>query len=477
MAKSINLALLAKAGFLSLDEFRKYEKMLSGRPFLNHLGERERDSICALVSHLDDLEIKAFDNFYYSYSIPKIGKEFDLLKFGEKKILSIELKSENVGFERIKIQLELNKRYLKYLGKPLKLYTFVMDEKAFYELTSDNKLVKVNKEKVINDIISLENEEEIDVDKLFHACEYLVSPINEVDKFLNNRYFLTTHQDFIKKTIFQNLNQKYFKISGEAGTGKTLLLYDLAKELSNKGKVRIISLDKLTTNIERIDLYFDNIIISNIHEINNVSEEYLLIDDCQRLKVDELKKLTSLNKKIIFFIDPKQIFTQTQVAEKIDLLINKLNPLTFKLTNSIRINNDLYYFTRSIFDLNYHLVNFNHEDIMVSYAANINDLNNLLIYYEALGYQLIAYPNSHQYPVKSYRTEEVVSNEFNQSVLIIDADFIYEEGKLKTKGKPFFLKENLLYQGLVRTKEKVIVICYRNKTVFKQIIKQIERVR
>ena len=84
MAKSINLALLAKAGFLSLDEFRKYEKMLSGRPFLNHLGERERDSICALVSHLDDLEIKAFDNFYYSYSIPKIGKEFDLLKFGEK---------------------------------------------------------------------------------------------------------------------------------------------------------------------------------------------------------------------------------------------------------------------------------------------------------------------------------------------------------------------------------------------------------
>ena len=114
---------------------------------------------------------------------------------------------------------------------------------------------------------------------------------------------------------------------------------------------------------------------------------------------------------------------------------------------------------------------------MVSYAANINDLNNLLIYYEALGYQLIAYPNSHQYPVKSYRTEEVVSNEFNQSVLIIDADFIYEEGKLKTKGEPFFLKENLLYQGLVRTKEKVIVICYRNKTVFKQIIKQIERVR
>lgn len=477
MSKSVNLALLSKASFLSLDEFRKYEKMLSGRPFLNHLGERERNSIHALVSYLAGLDIKAFDNFYYSYSIPKIGKEFDLLKFGEKIILSIELKSENVGFNRIKTQLELNRRYLKYLGKPLKLYTFVMDEKTFYELTADDKLVKVRKEKVIDDIISLENEKDIDIDALFHACDYLVSPINEVDKFLNNRYFLTTHQDFIKKTILNNLNQKFFKITGEAGTGKTLLLYDLAKELSSKGNVRIISLDKLTTNIEKIDLYFDNIVISNIQDLDNVSEEYLLIDDCQRLKVDELKKLTSLNKKVIFFIDPKQVFTQTQVAEKIDLLINKLSPLTFKLTNTIRINNDFYYFTKSVFDLKYNLVNFNHKDIMVSYAANMNDLIDLLQYYEALGYQLIAYPNTHQYPVQSYRAEEVTSNEFNQSVLIIDADFIYEEGKLKTKGNPFFLKENLLYQGLVRTKEKIAVICYRNKVVFKQIIKQIGRAR
>ena len=326
MAKSINLALLAKAGFLSLDDFRKYEKMLSGRPFINHLGERERDSIHTLVTYLNELDIKAFDKFYYSYSIPKIGKEFDLLKFGKKMILSIELKSENVGFERIKNQLILNKRYLKYLGKPLKLYTFVMDEKAFYELTSDNKLVKVNKEKVINDIISLENEEEIDVDKLFHACDYLVSPINEVDKFLNNRYFLTTHQDFIKKTIFQNLNQKYFKIAGEAGTGKTLLLYDLAKELSLNYSVRIVSLDNLTSNIQKIDLYFENIVISNINDLENVKEDYLLIDDCQRLKVDEFKKIISLNKKLVFFIDAKQVFTQTQISQRIDLLINKLNP-------------------------------------------------------------------------------------------------------------------------------------------------------
>ena len=123
------------------------------------------------------------------------------------------------------------------------------------------------------------------------------------------------------------------------------------------------------------------------------------------------------------------------------------------------------------------MVSFNHQDIEVSYAATINDLNRLLTYYDQSGYELIAYPNSCQYQVKSYGYEMVIGNEFNKSMLIIDSDFIYEEEKLKTKGNPFFLKENLLYQGLVRTKEKVVVICYRNKTVFKQIIKQIGKVK
>ena len=35
-----------------------------------------------------------FDGFYVSYSILQIGKEFDLLRFGDDYVLNIEIKSE-----------------------------------------------------------------------------------------------------------------------------------------------------------------------------------------------------------------------------------------------------------------------------------------------------------------------------------------------------------------------------------------------
>ena len=39
-----------------------------------------------------EIEISKLDNFYYSYTIPHIGKEFDLLKIDKSCILNIELK-------------------------------------------------------------------------------------------------------------------------------------------------------------------------------------------------------------------------------------------------------------------------------------------------------------------------------------------------------------------------------------------------
>ena len=471
-AKGINLALLAKACFLSLDDFRKYEKMSSGRPFVQHLGERERDSIASLVGRLEHLDLKLFDNFYYSYSIPKIGKEFDLLKFGRKKILNIELKSENVGFERIKNQLVLNYRYLNYLNRELKLYTFVADKQELFCLDKDFNLQKCDISKLVEDLYDLKEEKAVQIDELFKACDYLVSPINEVEKFLNNHYFLTMHQDLIKREIIENKANRFFKVIGEAGTGKTLLLYDLAKELSKKHQVRIVNVDKLTDNLKLIDDYFENIVISELNDYQEVNEEYILIDDSQRISINQLRLLIATNKRIVFFIDPKQVFTRIEINNNINKLIDKLNPVIYKLTNHIRINNDLFHFASAIFDLKYQLKDFNDEKIDVVYASNPSELNDILNYYCQNEFALIRYPNSYNYQVKAVDYEAVLGNEFNNTILIIDHDFGYEENTLITKGNPFFLKERLLYQGLVRTKNKVLIICYRNKSVFKQIIKQ-----
>jgi len=38
-----------------------------------------------------------FDGYFIGYSIPQIGKEFDLLRIGTKNVVNIELKQTNTG--------------------------------------------------------------------------------------------------------------------------------------------------------------------------------------------------------------------------------------------------------------------------------------------------------------------------------------------------------------------------------------------
>ena len=126
----VNLYYLYTASKVNITDYRNYEKLLSNRSKVTNLGEREKGSLYFLVELLlKECSIKKLEHFYYSYTIPHIGKEFDLLKISNECILNIELKSENVGLDRIKKQLLRNYNYLKYLSKRMNLFTFVSDSK------------------------------------------------------------------------------------------------------------------------------------------------------------------------------------------------------------------------------------------------------------------------------------------------------------------------------------------------------------
>ena len=167
--QSVNLYYLYTASSVNIKDFRIYEKILSNRLKSTSLGEREKGSLYYLVDLLlqNGCEISALDNYYYSYTIPHIGKEFDLLKIDEEKILNIELKSENVGLDRIKTQLIRNYNYLKYLSKEMYLFTFVSDSKTFYKLDCDQQLKIVGVEEVLIAVNSFVNRSYPDIDKLF----------------------------------------------------------------------------------------------------------------------------------------------------------------------------------------------------------------------------------------------------------------------------------------------------------------------
>ena len=95
--------------------------------------------------------IKHFDGFFVSYSIAQIGKELDLLRFGVDYILNIEIKSEiKEANKQAKIlkQMRENYYYLKFLGKPILIFTYE-ENVGFYQYDSENDSLKIADKKSV----------------------------------------------------------------------------------------------------------------------------------------------------------------------------------------------------------------------------------------------------------------------------------------------------------------------------------------
>lgn len=471
---AVNLYDLACAAFLSIDDYRKYEKIQSQREKATHLGEREKKSLSILVSLLHiHLGYRYFANFFYSYFIPHIGKEFDILKIGKDSILNIELKSEDVGESRIVNQLISNHKYLKYLGKKIYCFTFVSSDKCFYKMGNNGKLVIAPAEEVIDLMREMVDEENVDIDSLFRACNYLVSPIIDVEKFLANEYFLTTQQDYIKAQIMKNVSDKYFRIVGEAGTGKTLLMYDIAKSLARCHKVLIISTNYLSKSQNIIQKTVNNLDIKMLNEIAEDKYDYLLVDEAQRLTISQYKFIVGLDSRMIFFLDPTQVLTKEQVKNNVNNQLSKLNPVGYKLSNRIRVNNEVADFTRRLFNLSIDKKYPGYSCVKVIYANDDVQLNKYLLDYLRENYVFISNGSPNAFSKYSINVNDVIGADYERVLMLVDNNFYYQDGRLKSQNRFGVLQDRLLYQGLTRARDAVVLIIYKNKRLFRELIKSL----
>ena len=87
------------------DMATEFENILSQRSKKLAVKVQEFAAIKTLVDLLLDINIEInFENFFASFTIEQIGKEFDLIKPDKDNfVLNIELKSENVGVMYVKI--------------------------------------------------------------------------------------------------------------------------------------------------------------------------------------------------------------------------------------------------------------------------------------------------------------------------------------------------------------------------------------
>lgn len=107
----------------------------------------------------------------------------------------------------------------------------------------------------------------------------MISPFNSTDKFINNEYFLASGQQNIKEEIIEELNNNpfmFFCISANVGTGKTLLMYDIAKHFQETGKTPlVIHCGKLNDGHKNLNAYY-NWHISPISSISTAKENIKL---------------------------------------------------------------------------------------------------------------------------------------------------------------------------------------------------------
>nr|WP_072514916.1 hypothetical protein [Ndongobacter massiliensis] len=231
-----------------------FEKRASGRPQPLSIKLRELRGLRALVDLFEQVRKKEtralYRGFYYSYAMPHISREFDLLRIGRDMVVNIELKSQipDEGMEEIRRQLVKNWKFLARLKREVVSYTFVGVSSApdawhLYRLQSEpeTRLVEGNLSELYAVLASQQGIYRGELEMLFRASEFLISPMENPDDFLAHRYFLTKQQEAIRADFrarflaeTERRHYAFVCLDGEAGAGTTLLLYDLARRCAAK---------------------------------------------------------------------------------------------------------------------------------------------------------------------------------------------------------------------------------------------------
>lgn len=493
--KSINLYALTR--HIHEDNITEYLSALFRNESLSHVRNEEITQIGVLVDLFlkYKVQIEAFDDWFYSFTIPQIGKEFDLLKIGTNSVaVNIELKSQEIEPERIKRQLEQNRYYLSVAANCIYSFTLVQKpngENAIYQLTDD--LREVSFWALVEAIYRIDSPICDRVEDYFKVNNYLISPINTPDKFLNQQYFLTEQQEEFKKKILNGINagKSIWGITGGAGTGKTLLLYDIAYQLSKQYKVCVIHSGILAAGHNVLNEKYPNMPIFSAKAINFFKEklvEYdiICVDEAQRLYESSIDYLLSLvNEKntsaIVFSYDYYQVLSKKELEMNNPQRFKKQDGFTeYTLSNRIRTNQNINSFVQNILRLkNKPSIKMDYSGIDIFYANGFQEADKLIEIYAKKGYQFITFTPSAYVEAsidhfsKNLNSHEVIGQEFDKVLIVMDENFRYNlKGDLEGKPhpNPQYLFPKLFYQNITRAREALGIIVLNNPVLFEKIL-------
>ncbi len=482
-------------------ELELFERQMSGRrPYLK-VREWEIDGLRLFISTLQNYCEKAYElEFYYSFTLPKLGKEFDLLRVNSNYVVNIELKSRAVTEEAIKKQLLVNRYYLSTIGRNAYFYTFVSDTGTLMRLSNSGRLVEATWEELSSVLLNQTDCFKDDIEELFKEDRYLISPLTDPGRFLRGEYFLTNQQSDIKKQILKKIHTFKTKkaelppvqgFTGLPGTGKTILLFDLAMELSKVDKVCILhmgshekELEQLDERLKRIDFYYfeDKERLGYIKPYSTI-----LVDEGHRMSAEDVRFIFALSKEfnapVIFSYDSEDPIAECERLDSGYVYLKDLADYTeYRLTNKIRLNTELSSFIKCVMDAT---SNRRHEYPSVSLVfGDDEEAEKLIENYMDDGFVYI-YDKTLRQPseglvfkegsaalcaAECIEVREATCKEFDRIVMLMDDTFAYDEfGRLISNSGSDRRVRNL-FHGLSRAKENIALVVRGNHALFNVIL-------
>lgn len=469
--KSISIYALTRKQ--NIEHLQKLEQQLSGREHMLKMKEWELESMRALVERLElHMQDVSALRLFYSFQIPRLGKEFDLLQIRENQIINIELKSGAVSEEAIQKQLIQNRYYLSALGKPIQSYTYISSQNRLMRLTNHDHVIEASWNQLCAALQKEGKDYSGDIENLFRAEWYLFSPLTEPNRFLNKEYFLTAQQRDIKRQILKKIREEqtgYFSFSGLPGTGKTLLLYDIAMKLSNRQQVCIIHCGEagkkweiLHKRLQRIDFLSDNQL-----ETQFSLEDYhaILVDEAHLLSVEKLNVLLNMSedRPIIFSSDSEEMISPKEMDQSTMKRMQELpNLQTFRLTNRIRTNAELSSFIQNMMHLPVRKNQNGYPHVSVVYANDEKEADTLVQDYVRQGYQYFQQMEGAELGVTAVRDTV-------KMVVMLDERYYYDEDQYLRSRNPMQNGQSevrRLFHLLNQAKENLAFVVKENETLY-----------
>lgn len=482
---------------INLEEMEIYSKheMLYKK---SNLRENEENDLKEFVKKLHtsfrSADIDIFNGFFYNFTIPQISKEFDLLRINEDSVINIELKNYSTQ-DKILKQLSRSRYFLSFLNRKCFLYCYIVNNDTLYELNENDELKVVEMDKLVQRLQNQKNVLLDHIETFFDVSNYLISPFNKTSDFIKNNYFLNGQQELFKDKILEKIDgsssYELLSLSGSAGSGKSLLIYDIAKDLiERERKVNIIHCGILNDGHKKLirEYGWQITIAKDYKKIDFMDSDIIIIDEGQRIYCEQLKyiinKIIGLNKVCIFCHDPVQILSNAERNSGSLDLVEKYKTDTYKLSGKIRSNMEIVYFIDSLFKTrNKH--NEEYNNIIFQYCKNYKQAKFVIKGLVANDWKFINFtPCTYRYEDFECLNEfnegvahTVIGQEYDNVVCIIDKKFYYEDNMLKSKG---WLSdkngEKMLYQGLTRARKKLYLIIIDNKEIFNRCLNIVNNV-